>query len=65
MIIHDLQQQEDKLNSEYYSLLERLEADICCEEEYIILEFKDRNKRLYFPNEETLRKVLDFTWKNL
>ena len=59
--IYDLHKQEDELNSEYWHLLEGLQADIVCEDDYIILEFKQRNQRLYFPNRETLEKILKLT----
>ena len=61
--IYDLHKQEDELNREYWHLLEDLQADIVCEDDYIILEFKQRNQRLYFPNRETLEKVLNLTRK--
>lgn len=62
--IYDLQKQEDELNREYWHLLEDLQADIVSEDDYIILEFKQRNQRLYFPNRETLEMVLDLTRKS-
>lgn len=61
--IYDLHKQEDELNREYWHFLEDLQADIVCEDDYIILEFKQRNQRLYFPNRETLEKVLNLTRK--
>ena len=59
MIIHDLQEQEDRLNSEYWHYLENIKADIVCEDDYIILELVDR-PRFYFKNEEQLKEFLDF-----
>ena len=59
MIIHDLQEQEDRLNSKYLHYLEDIKADIVCEDDYIILELVDK-PRFYFKNEEQLTNFLDF-----
>lgn len=59
MNIYDLQQQEDRLNCEYLHYLEKINADIVCEDDYIILELVNR-PRFYFKNEEQLTNFLDF-----